>query len=102
MRFGVAIQLKHSIAVAIRSLDHSLFTRLIPLWGFKGWCAVRTLHTRLIASYKLVEPVVFVRRRTARDEIGDLPIAAPNLQRLSVVELSIREDEAVEGGDVSR
>ena len=50
----------------------------------------------------LVEPVVFVRRRAARDEIGDLTITAPNLQRLSVVELSIREDEAVERGDVSR
>ena len=66
----------------------------------------RTLHTgkpsdRIQAGI-LVEPVVFVRRRAARDEIGDLTIGAPNLQRLSVVELSIREDEAVERGDVSR
>ena len=26
-------------------LSRSLSTRLITLWGFKGWCAVRTLHT---------------------------------------------------------
>ena len=33
-----------SIAFPIRSLDHSLSTRLIPAGAFKGWYAVRTLQ----------------------------------------------------------
>ena len=34
-----------SIAFLIRSLDHSLFARLIPSGAFKGWWAVPTLQT---------------------------------------------------------
>ena len=36
-----------SIAVAIRSLVHSLFVHLIPAGALKGWWAVPTLQTVL-------------------------------------------------------
>ena len=38
--FGVSIHLHGS-------LSQSLFAPLIPLWGFRCWCAVRTLQTVL-------------------------------------------------------
>ncbi len=70
MLLPVGVLSGFTIAFTIRSVDHSLFTRLIParalMWGnpvllytfraagaLKGWCAVRTLQTSVLYKVEL-------------------------------------------------
>ena len=91
--FGVSIHLQDlygiSIAFPNRSLDHSLFARLIPFGAFRGWCAgdvlSHSLSTRLIARYKLYFSNRFLEYISARRDYVIISMAVPKTFEMRLV-----------------